>query len=459
MIDRSDALGLPLFELPHDLPYMDCIIAIYELITQRQLAVLRRVEAMHALLTDTILNQQGLEGICIVLRQVTGNPVFITSPGGAFLAYKTEEEEGDYAECVKGILEELFSSAQAHDLQWNKCNALPPREGRDLVAVPIYVQTEHIAYLVMDATGNALADVELMAFEQAGSMVAVELLNEQARWQREQKVREQLLDDLLMKRYGDEQLLAQRGRYLGFDIMGKYCLFVIDADSFEEALKNDMLGLSENKVQRLKTQVQQIIRTGMAAYDCPSLVLDSGMGAVGMISVRRQYDIAECAAAVGKIIAQLQNVAVGINFSAGLSRAKQGIKHVEQGRREATLAMRAGRGLQFDGLTHRVHSFGELGCLCFLSELSGSAAAREFYEDTMRPLIEHDRQNNSELVKTLECYFMSSQNLRKTAEALFVHKNSVIYRLGRIKTLLSKDLDDPRAAFDLQLCLKLRSVF
>ncbi len=72
--------------------------------------------------------------------------------------------------------------------------------------------------------------------------------------------------------------------------------------------------------------------------------------------------------------------------------------------------------------------------------------------------IEYDQNNNAELLKTLECYFACKQNLRKTAEMLFVHKNSVIYRLNKIETLLGKELDNHQAAFDLQLCFKLGSI-
>lgn len=464
MVQKADEIGLPLLELPENLPYMDCIVAIFERLTQKQLTVMRRVESVHDMLTQSILNKQGLEGISTTISHVFGNPVFIATPAGGLLAGKipdTYDPDGEgYLDTMRAFLEDYFARVDAQRLRQNQCNAIPfGREGR-LVVVPICAHNEHIAHLVMDTSRYELSEMDLVAFEQAGPLVAVELLNEQAVWQREQKIREQLLEDLLMRRYSDEKMVLQRGRHLGFDISGKYCLFAIDAEAFEELLSGEPgFGGDENKVQQVKSQVQQLIRTGMEAYQRPSLILDRSMGAVGMVGVRGEEDMLACAAAVEDIIASLDKLKTGLVFFAGISRVKQGIQHVEQAQREAVLAMRAGRRMHRGGTPTHTHSFGALGPLCFLCELGGSAAMRDFYEENMQALLQYDKNNNAELVKTLDCYFLCKQNLRKTADMLFVHKNSVIYRLNKIETLLGRSLDDPETSFDLQLCLKLASVF
>jgi len=292
--------------------------------------------------------------------------------------------------------------------------------------------------------------------EQADSVVALELLNERSLLQMEYKIREQLLDDLIMKRYSDEKLIIQRGRYLGIDLERKYCLFVIDADSFEGKLK-DMGVFSEEKVQKIKVQVRQIISDEMMAFRLPSLILDSSVGCVGLICLRKESDIMECKKVINSILLQLKQIPGGPDFSAGIGRVKQGIRYIEDGRWEAMLAMRAGRNMNHSS-KKCAHTFEELGCLCFLSELANSKAMRAFYNDNLQPLIDYDNANGTELEKTLECYFMNGKNLRKTAEALFMHKNSIIYRISKIESLLSKNMDDYHAAFDLQLCFKLKNI-
>lgn len=39
-------------------------------------------------------------------------------------------------------------------------------------------------------------------------------------------------------------------------------------------------------------------------------------------------------------------------------------------------------------------------------------------------------------------YLLQEQNLHATARQLFIHRNTLVYRLQRIRTLLQLDLDD-----------------
>ena len=51
------------------------------------------------------------------------------------------------------------------------------------------------------------------------------------------------------------------------------------------------------------------------------------------------------------------------------------------------------------------------------------------------PLREHDWARGSDLVRTLKTYFATGTNPREAADQLFLHRNSMIYRLERIQTL------------------------
>ncbi len=77
----------------------------------------------------------------------------------------------------------------------------------------------------------------------------------------------------------------------------------------------------------------------------------------------------------------------------------------------------------------------------------------EPFRDLIEPLIEHDRERRSDLVKTLKVYFVAGANASEAADRLFLHRNSMLYRLTRIQKLTGLDLKDPRARLGLQLGL------
>jgi DNA-binding PucR family transcriptional regulator len=67
--------------------------------------------------------------------------------------------------------------------------------------------------------------------------------------------------------------------------------------------------------------------------------------------------------------------------------------------------------------------------------------------------VEHDLERRSDLVRTLRAYFAASSNASEAADRMFLHRNSMLYRLERIQKLTGLDLKDPRVALALQLGL------
>ena len=87
-----------------------------------------------------------------------------------------------------------------------------------------------------------------------------------------------------------------------------------------------------------------------------------------------------------------------------------------------------------------------------LEELARSADLAPFQE-LVWPLVEHDRERRSDLVRTLRAYFAAGGNASEAADRMFLHRNSLLYRLERIRKLTGLDLRDPGVALALQLGL------
>ncbi len=71
------------------------------------------------------------------------------------------------------------------------------------------------------------------------------------------------------------------------------------------------------------------------------------------------------------------------------------------------------------------------------------------------PLVEYDRVKGTDLVLTLSKYFETQGNLKEMSEELFIHYNTVVYRLQRIKEIISMDLDNYEDRLNLQISLKI----
>ncbi len=71
--------------------------------------------------------------------------------------------------------------------------------------------------------------------------------------------------------------------------------------------------------------------------------------------------------------------------------------------------------------------------------------------DALLILREYDEKNGSSLYVTLRTYLSCNCNLKDTAAMLYVHRNSLSYRINKILELTSINLSDSATIFNLNL--------
>ncbi len=77
--------------------------------------------------------------------------------------------------------------------------------------------------------------------------------------------------------------------------------------------------------------------------------------------------------------------------------------------------------------------------LLFRALATDPAEVRRFYEDTVEPLVTHDRQYRTDLLGTVETYLANDCNMNATARAVYAHRHTVAHRLARVKELTGLD--------------------
>jgi purine catabolism regulator len=97
--------------------------------------------------------------------------------------------------------------------------------------------------------------------------------------------------------------------------------------------------------------------------------------------------------------------------------------------------------------------YSDLSVYRLLFQLEHSPELIAFQEETIGPLLA--LENANEFIHTLEAYFEHNGNLSQTAEALFLHRNTLIYRMERIAAITNLELDKPENRLALQLALRI----
>jgi len=105
---------------------------------------------------------------------------------------------------------------------------------------------------------------------------------------------------------------------------------------------------------------------------------------------------------------------------------------------------------------HNPLFFGDLSVYRLLFQLEGNPELDAFCRQTLGPLL--DREGGGDLLETLEAFFDRLGNLSQTAEKLFIHRNSLLYRMERISQLTGLDLNNPDTRLTVHLALKVRKM-
>jgi purine catabolism regulator len=139
-------------------------------------------------------------------------------------------------------------------------------------------------------------------------------------------------------------------------------------------------------------------------------------------------------------------------ITAGVGRPAMGLTTLRESFHEAERAL---------ALPDQLHAetpvafFGDLSLYELLLGVSDPNSLADFCQHWLSSLIRYDEQHHTDLLPTLAAYFENNGNMARTAHLLNIHRNTLVYRLGRITEILQLDMDDSNVRLNLHLALKI----
>ncbi|BDF06232.1 PucR family transcriptional regulator [[Clostridium] hylemonae] len=126
----------------------------------------------------------------------------------------------------------------------------------------------------------------------------------------------------------------------------------------------------------------------------------------------------------------------GMEVQIGIGKSSDDFPGIKRAYQEAEKAVDIGEKL---GMKEQVFAYNQLEFYDYL--LQYPVKTKEQCCDSIRCLQEYDEENNTELVHTLLGFLEHKFNVSETAKALYIHRNTLINRLNKIKELLYNDLE------------------
>lgn len=89
-----------------------------------------------------------------------------------------------------------------------------------------------------------------------------------------------------------------------------------------------------------------------------------------------------------------------------------------------------------------IYYYEQLGLYQLFYDINNKTLLENFVHNILYSLMAYDKKYNTNLIQTLEVYLNKNCNLNQTAETLFIHRNTIKYRLQRIEEITNTSLND-----------------
>ncbi|MBB4981715.1 MULTISPECIES: helix-turn-helix domain-containing protein [Streptomyces] len=375
--------------------------------------VIERASEVHDRLSELVLHGGGVHDVADAVSEVLGGTVEFTETG-AGAARRT----GGHA----------------------------VREGDDWVAA-VSAGGETLGALVLHGQPE-LDPVDQRTLERAALVTSLLLLARRSAGEAEQRVRGELLDDLLDAPDRDRGLLRERAARLRTDSEAPHVVLAARIDrAAGGAADPDAGGRESADRQRLWSAASHLAATrhGLASARDGGTVLLLPLGpGEGAAELARQT-----ARSLGGTLREPVTVGASAPVRTLLDRPDQVAVAYQEARRcldALVLLRRSGQGAAAEDL-------GFLGLL-----LADGRDIDGFVGRTIGQVVAYDRRRGTELVRTLDAYFASGMSPARTKDELHVHVNTVAQRLERVGRLLGPDWQSPARALEIQLALRLHAL-
>ncbi|MER7842671.1 PucR family transcriptional regulator ligand-binding domain-containing protein [Kitasatospora sp. NPDC096077] len=423
-VAEAERLGLAVLEVPYETPFIAVNRLVAERVTAEDHSAQRRLVDQHDLLVQALSSGEGLPALLRVLRRACGSEVAVVDRHGVVLAAVPERAVPEPA-VPEPAVPEWQGAGPAGD----------GAGGAGALRLPVRVDGVVTAYLCLRSAGPA-ADV----LPYAVRLVGLELARRQAYLAGLRELVGQVVEDIVRDVIAPA---AAERRLAAFGLDPKGAHRIVLGRLTPEAGRSgdrpgDGRGDGRPEAEPRLTRLARLSWQSAGRPDSPEPVLTAVVDRYLVAVLPQSVPVDEPARRFGAALSGLDAGA-----SVGIGGCYRGVDGLRRSWFEAQAALTKGPG---------VHGGDPLNLPRLLLS-TPDLPLKELADDVLRPLTRFDRANRADLVTTLHAYLAADCSVQAVADRLYVHRNTVRYRLDQIERLTGRSLQSLQDRFQLWLAL------
>ncbi|KON88047.1 hypothetical protein AF332_15315 [Sporosarcina globispora] len=410
VVEYSNINSLPLFEIPQEVPYYIIHEKYNRLVNQRENEQASKIHKLNEKLMEIVLLEKDLNSIVKVIGEYLNNIVCVLDPYFDLIAYwKTKEQTRNE---IRHLVNLIISQHKENVLKARFTNRetlisvkMDSRSHENFKVAPLFSKMNFLGYLIICQNGTAdKYSEEVIKNGIRALCLAAYNKNTLLHYQKSKDI--EMLESIFLGETDDKSLSD-----FYIDLRKVRCIFQVQSSS-PETLQSKFQMLSELLVvnetnSRLWIYNRKIV------------------GVIDSIIDRER---------VAKILTDYPGVRIGVSAIEDVNNCSKIKAMFEQ---------------SSAGLFHcQIHDaqlvfWDEMGIEKIAYNLQSHHLFQNFDEELLGPLFAYDREKNASLTETLYIYLKHFFNLQKSSSELYIHPNTVKYRLQKINELMHVDIQNP----------------
>lgn len=408
----------------------------YFLEDQRQTDIIRRMLMAH-------FSNKGLQYFVEEAAAALGNPIVVVDVTYRYVAHHLGELEGSNSsleQVLNGelqnetLVEEVIAYIHNEGIDQQVAQSSKPIIhangilGANTMTAAVMTHGTCMAHVMMIEYARPFTDSDFLCFERLADFVGQEMQKSEIWNPTAGELGAYFLANLLNDRSPSEAVTLRRMKMLDFH--PKRYLQVLCLHAKGE-------GLSQLQAESVAGQLRPLLHHAIYTRFHQQLVLlvsrddKDGVGAYGESLIRE----VNC----------LNNLTCGISNT--FERVVQARAAYDQARRAVSYGERAGGVLDDCGLYH----YSDYAYIHALDLVDRKTNLLMLCHPALLALQDYDKTHGGDLMDTLYCYLQVAGSTTRAAKLLTLHKNTLLYRLNRIKQILGTTLSSGEELFQFQM--------
>lgn len=444
----ADRLSFPIIDVPASLPMGEVSYHILNFLNDQKAETLHYALHVHREFSEMMMKGYSLPSLVEQLGYFLQRPVLLLNHRGEKLAQGHKFSKRPMVELETEILEKVnenFTEAQkgvTFDLQ--------AETNRQITTYPIKTRRQSPSILIIVDALTLDYPASELGIKQVCNVISFTLIKEEAIEENSRVYKDHFFADLIKEKIHSKEEILSRCEEYGLRSDIKTVCIVCSLDCGEEEYPASLV---KDSFGELNSLIYEQLEDELIREKMTSAIFRKESYFVVLLQFPHYTEVE-----MNHVKEFLENVQANYqgdcSISFGISNWVQSPTELPVVYREAVESLNNGYDLNLSGFNnfYKTRDIKELFSMIPKEHLT------DFYENTMKSLSYPNSNEEEDLVKTIKVYCDSQCEISEASRRLFIHRNTVKYRIAKAEELLNCTFSDPSDSLRVRTAFVIRSL-